>query len=254
MERLIIELLRMFIRLREGDFAPHTVAGNDGAHCGWRRGEEDDREWLIRPPVFRGIFEPHDLDPIDAARVLRDAGALHGQDSGDSLQGVVQVGRPSRSARAYVVGAAALAAWKPDTGRDYKGYRGAGTEQYGRDFEPKTALIQSQEAGSDTLDALPERGARLALERGIQTLAQSPSPEDRNFGQLLRSQAAFDNSFLSAQVRVDEAKLKAKERGDIRERIMRIVAEERERIKAIEAQAVAKPTVADVATPGDHHY
>ncbi len=39
MERLTVELLRMFLRLRGGDFGPHTVAGNDDGGVGWWRGE-----------------------------------------------------------------------------------------------------------------------------------------------------------------------------------------------------------------------
>ena len=203
MERLTVELLRMFLRLRGGDFGPTPSRAMKAALGG---GAAKGMVIIGDPPRrLPGIYEPHDLDPVECARVLRNEGALHGQDSGDSLQGVVQVGRPSRSVRAYVVGAAALAAWRPTTGGAYKGYRGAGAGQYGRDFEPRTALVQSQEGSPNALDALLERGARLALERGIETLAHSPDPEDRNYGQLLRSQTAFANSFLSAQVRVDEA-------------------------------------------------
>ena len=240
MERLTVELLRMFLRLRGGDFGPHTVAGNDDGP-GWIRGEGDNRQWLIRPPVFRQIFEPHELDPVECARMFRSAGILIGQDSGDSLQGVVQVGRPSRSVRAYVIDAAALAAWRPTTGEAYKGYRGAGAGQYGRDFEPKTALIAmpSGPGGSAPADlaAKLETVVGLALDEALSVLQTRVGMADKSYQAVLRAKSSLINTFVNAQVRVDEAKLKAQQADDRRERIMHIIAEEREKIKIIEAQA-----------------
>jgi hypothetical protein len=229
MERLTVELLRMFIRLSQDRFVCPAGAAHVSDGLGWRRGESEALQWLIRPAAWREIFEPHNVDAVEAARTLYDLGLLHGQ-ANDTLQCVVRVGRPPKSERAYVINGHALAIWRPAQPQDYRSYRGAGAWRQESDM---AALLSppsgpSANAAPSSLSELLERGVALALQKGMEVLSMSLDPSDRQSAALLRSQTAFAGHLINAQVRVDETRMRQK-KADAVERISRLLEEERER-------------------------
>jgi hypothetical protein len=222
-ERLTVELLRMFVRLSEPRFLPVAVGRDtkpDGP--GWRRGDDDGLQWLIRPAVWQKIFEPHGIDPVEAARTMSDLGLLHGQ-ANDTLQCVVRVGQPPKSKRAYVVDGHALASWRPPPADDYRDYRDAQVQGSIPNSPSLTAIPEPA-----NLSAMLEHGVALALQKGTEVLGMSLDPSDRQFGGLLRSQTAMVGHLLGAQIRVDEGRLRQK-KADAIERISRLIEEEQER-------------------------
>ena len=67
----------------------------------------------------------------------------------------------------------------------------------------------------------------MALEKMTQILK---IPTDRGDGNLLRAQTAAAGLAVNAQLRADEAKLKQARRGDIMERIIAMLAEEKRKL------------------------
>jgi hypothetical protein len=70
-------------------------------------------------------------------------------------------------------------------------------------------------------------------------------PSDRGDGNLLRAQTAAAGIAVNAQLRADEAKLKEVRRGDLMERLIVMMAEEKaklERLKRGETEATAQDT------------
>ena len=213
---------------------------------GWRRNDE----WWIRPPVWREHVCGGDLDPQELARTLKGLDLLRVQDN-RNFQCAVKV--KGATPKAYVINSA-LFEWKPPvSARSSRGFGGAGSGAFERVEEPRAALLSPQGSGSAApaptdLAQLLEEATRLALLKGIEVLSASASTEDRHYSQLLRSQTAFASGCINAQVRVDEAKLKAQQADDRRDKILAIVAEERARIKIIEASASVPPP--ERADPG----
>ncbi len=118
---LPVELLRAFLRWNEERFArPSDPYNPESDLPGWRRSSGEDLLWWIRPAAWRSIYEPHGVDPVEAARALRSLELLREQ-AGEALQCVVIVGK-KQSVRAYVVDGGALAAYKPITGSNYRSY------------------------------------------------------------------------------------------------------------------------------------
>ena len=68
---------------------------------------------------------------------------------------------------------------------------------------------------------------RLALQKMTQILK---IPTDRGDGNLLRAQTAAAGLAVNAQLRADEAKLKQAPRGDIMERIIAMLKEEKAKL------------------------
>jgi len=217
---------------------------------GWRRNDE----WWIRPPIWREQVCGGDLDPQELARTLKAHDLLRVQDD-RNFQCAVKV--KGATPKAYVV-YDAIFVWEPAAAaRSSRGFGGAAPGQYGRDLEPKTALLSidggiaaSGAGGPDSLAALLDQGARLALLRGVELLSQSPDPSDRNFSQHLRSMTSVINTLISTQTRVEVEKFRAAQSANKREKILAIVEEERAKIKIIEAQAGVRQPAA-VATPGE---
>jgi hypothetical protein len=52
---------------------------------------------------------------------------------------------------------------------------------------------------------------RSALMRGLEILSLSADPDDRNYAAVLRSQVAMAGHVLGVQIRVDQARLKARD-------------------------------------------
>jgi hypothetical protein len=105
-----IECVRGFIKWRAEKFDALDEAHEPILEAvGWRRGQGDKREFWIRPDVWRDIFDNEPDVAVDAARVLREAGLLRVQDTGN-CQAVVEVRH--KSTRCYVVKAKILN-WQP---------------------------------------------------------------------------------------------------------------------------------------------
>jgi hypothetical protein len=201
--RLTVELLRAFLRWNESRFA-HPNADPDSDSVGWRRGNE----WWIKPPTWRSIFEPHGLDPVEAARTLKDSGILRVQD-GQNLQAVVKV-RDTR-VRAYAIDGTALAERRPVTDKRYAGYEAVQLET----DRPPISLISAIPDSPPDLAALLEAASRLGLEKAIAILTMQLDPESRHFQTLLRAQTALVSTALTAQVKVDEVRLQSNRRDDV---------------------------------------
>jgi hypothetical protein len=110
------------------------------------------------------------------------------------------------------------------------------------------AIVQEEPAAEvatadwETLAPELERVTRLALEKMTQILK---IPTDRGDGNLLRAQTAAAGLAVNAQLRADEAKLKEVRRGDLMERLIVMMAEEKaklERLKRGETEATARDT------------
>jgi hypothetical protein len=82
-------------------------------------------------------------------------------------------------------------------------------------------------AERETLAPELERVTRLALEKMTQILK---IPTDRGDGNLLRAQTAAAGLAVNAQLRADEAKLKQAGRGDMMERIIAMLKEEKAKL------------------------
>jgi hypothetical protein len=92
--------------------------------------------------------------------------------------------------------------------------------------EEPVAEVATAERG-DSLAPELEAVTRLALEKMRQILR---IPTDRGDGNVLRAQSTVAALALNAQVRVDEAKLKEAQRGDMMERIIAMLKEEKAKL------------------------
>jgi hypothetical protein len=205
--RLTVELLRAFLRWNESRFA-HPNADPDADCLGWRRGNE----FWLKPSTWRDIYELHDVDPVEAARTLKDSGILRVQD-GQNLQAVVKV-RNTR-VRAYAIDGTALAGWRPVTDKCYGGYGSTQLQPVGGN----TAIIPNPMNGlsNDTpnlADKL-EAATSLALDEVLGIMRMQLDPEDRAFQAVLRAKSSIINTVISNQVRVDEAMLKNSQHNDV---------------------------------------
>jgi hypothetical protein len=57
-------------------------------------------------------------------------------------------------------------------------------------------------------------GTRLGLQRAIEFLAASPDPTDRNDVAELRAKTTVINTLINVQLKVDETRLREKQRDD----------------------------------------
>jgi hypothetical protein len=92
--------------------------------------------------------------------------------------------------------------------------------------EEPAAEVATAERG-DSLAPELEAVTRLALEKMTQILQ---IPTDRSEGNLLRAQTAAAGLAVNAQLRADEARLKQVRRGDIMERIIAMLKEEKAKL------------------------
>src|SRR5262249_50698433 len=89
-------------------------------------------------------------------------------------------------------------------------------------------------APSGPADALPrklERVTLLGLEKIEQILRM---PTDVADGNLLRAQTTAALGAVNSQLRADETRLRAKQQGDVLERLLKVMAEERKKLAARE--------------------
>ena len=96
--------------------------------------------------------------------------------------------------------------------------------------------IENREEGS--LASELERLTGLALQKLDQILR---IPTDRGDGNLLRAQTAAAGITVNAQLRADETRLRHKPQGDVLERLLKTIEEERARINARRAAAESLP-------------
>jgi hypothetical protein len=136
-----------------------------------------------------------------------------------------------RTERAYVVGDA-IFTWKPEvTAKGFLGYRPAQHELL---EEQKAALIPTAQNNPVDLATLLQSGAEAALRKAIEVLAMSPDPNDRHYATVLRAQSAFGNTVLNTQLRVDEAKLRAKQADALLPALLESLKIEKEKLSKIE--------------------
>ena len=101
------------------------------------------------------------------------------------------------------------------------------------------AIVQEEPvaevATAEGASLAPELAAatRLALEKMTQLLK---IPTDRGDGNLLRAQTAAAGIAITAQLRVDEAKLKEVRRTDIMARLIEMMAQEKAKLAELKAQ------------------
>ena len=99
------------------------------------------------------------------------------------------------------------------------------------------AIVQEEPAAEvatterETLAPELERVTLLGLQKLEQILR---IPTDRGDGNLLRAQTAAAGLAVNVQMRVDEAKMKQVRRGDIMERIITMMKEEKARLERLE--------------------
>jgi hypothetical protein len=95
------------------------------------------------------------------------------------------------------------------------------------------AIVQDEPAaeietkGQGTLAPELERVTRLGLQKLDQILR---IPTDRGDGNLLRAQTTAAGIAVNAQLRADETKMKQVQRGDVLERLIKIIEQERKKI------------------------
>jgi hypothetical protein len=82
-----------------------------------------------------------------------------------------------------------------------------------------------------------ERVTGLALQKLDQILR---IPTDRGDGNLLRAQTAAAGIAVNAQLRADEQRLKTKVQGDVLERLLKAMAEEKKRLRCGEVEGPAE--------------
>jgi hypothetical protein len=232
---LFVERVKCFARWHEDQFdvldEPREPVAN---HAGWKRGGE----YWIRPDIWRDtIFEGNEIASVEAARTLRDLGLLRVQDT-RNFQAVVGV-RNHKTVRAYVV-KPEIREWKP-------------TEPvYGIYGAPQIGLSSSQGNGSPALVPLPSDGqhpllpallsdgTRLSLQRAIEVLGASPDPGDRNFATILRAQTTIISTLLNAQLKVDETRLREKQRADGERQVLALLDAEIAKEAMRKAKELAK--------------
>jgi hypothetical protein len=108
--------------------------------------------------------------------------------------------------------------------------------------------IENREEGS--LASELERLTGLALQKLDQILR---IPTDRGDGNLLRAQTAAAGITVNAQLRADETRLRQKVRGDVLERLLKIIAEEKAKRELRRERALkqAKQVGGDVPAIGE---
>jgi hypothetical protein len=226
MENLVVMLLRAAVRLNQARFAdPRAAYEASPDFPGWRRDQGGgDFEWWVLPSFWRAIYEP-DIEAVEAAQAMQRVGLLRRQDDGN-LTIVAKVG--GKTTRVYAIDGKARAEWRVTAGG------------FGRYGMPRTELIEGPtksvflspdlQASPANLAAKLEVGVNLALDEMMRVLGMKLDPTGREFGAVLRAKSAIINAALNAQVRVDEIRLRARQ-ADLLPEILRIVAEEREKLK-----------------------
>jgi chromosome segregation and condensation protein ScpB len=91
----------------------------------------------------------------------------------------------------------------------------------------KEPVVEIETTGEGSLVAELEEVTRLALQKLDQILRL---PTDRGDGNLLRAQTAAAGIAVNAQLRADETRLRQKTRGDVLERLSKLIEEERKKL------------------------
>jgi hypothetical protein len=225
-QQMIVTVLRSAVRLNWGRFADPRESHGAGADIpGWRRdhGDGEFELWLL-PAYWRGVFEP-DIDAVEAAQVLDRLGLLRRQDDGN-LQTVVKVG--GRAVRVYAIDGKALAAWKV-TARCFGGYGRTDTPELA---SASPASLVSQENTADLATRL-ERGVSRALDEALDILNTRVGRDDRAYQAILRAKATIVNTLVSAQIRVDEHKLRARQTDELLPKLLESLKIEQEKLSKI---------------------
>ena len=95
------------------------------------------------------------------------------------------------------------------------------------------ALVQTAEAATTAQEMLPRKLEAVTL-LGLQKLEQILRiPTNHADGNLLRAQVTAAGAAIHAQVRVDETKMRQRQQGDVLERLLKVMAEEKKK-RAVE--------------------
>ena len=98
-------------------------------------------------------------------------------------------------------------------------------------------------AERETLAPELERVTGLALQKLDQILR---IPTDRGDGNILRAQTAAAGIAVNAQLKADETKMKQAQRGDVLDRLLKLIKEERARQRQEVASGEALPSLKDL--------
>ena len=107
-------------------------------------------------------------------------------------------------------------------------------EPISADAQIPPALVQTAEAAMPAQEILPRKLEAVTL-LGLQKLEQILRiPTNHADGTLLRAQVTAAGAAIHAQVRVDETKMRQKQQGDVLERLLKVMAEEKKKRAAEE--------------------
>ena len=96
------------------------------------------------------------------------------------------------------------------------------------------ALVQTAKAATPAQEVLPRKLEAVTL-LGLQKLEQILRiPTNHADGNLLRAQVTAAGAAIHAQVRVDETKMRQRQQGDVLERLLKVMAEEKKKRAAEE--------------------
>jgi hypothetical protein len=125
-----------------------------------------------------------------------------------------------------------LMRWGEETRRGYWRHPTVGLPAIpasaGMQEEPLAGI---ETTGDGSLAAELEQVTRLALQKLDQILR---IPTDRGDGNLLRAQTAAAGIAVNAQLRADETRLQQKQRGDVLERLLKIVEREKTKLEEVD--------------------
>jgi len=142
-----------------------------------------------------------------------------------------------------------LMRWGEETTRGYWRHPTVGLPTIpasaGMQEEPVGEIEKLGEEGS--LAPELERVTGLALQKLDQILR---IPTDRGDGNLLRAQTAAAGIAVNAQLKADETKMKQAQRGDVLERLLKVMDEERKKLAAMEEEGGAI-SLKDLRPSGD---
>jgi hypothetical protein len=116
---------------------------------------------------------------------------------------------------------------------------------------PIKIVSSSVPAPSGPVDALPRKLERVTL-LGLEKIEQILRlPTDVTDGNLLRAQTTAALGAVNSQLRADETRLRAKQQGDVLERLLKVMAEERKKLAAREDGETEAIRLKDLRPSGD---
>ncbi len=225
-EQIIVERVKLFLRWQgerfddlEGEREPLADS------FGWHRNDEF---WIKPATWLETIFEGDEAAARDGARLLRDIGLLRTQ-AGSSLQ----INAKVRGAvlRAYAVDRAILE-WRAVTSSGSASYNQSRAWPSNPEDAPPHSALVSQDAAADLATRL-ERGVSRALDEALDILNTKVGRDDRAYQAILRAKSTIVNTLVSAQIRVDEHKLRARQTDELLPALLESLKIEKEKLAKV---------------------